>query len=76
MTPNQQGAMYSFAYNLGAGFYRAPNFESITRVCDSPAQWHDLPWIKAQFVKYRNPGTSVEAGLRLRREAEAELFCS
>ena len=75
MNSNQWGALYSFAYNLGAGFYRGDNFESITRVCDSPDQWNDHRWIEAQFVKYRNPGTSVEAGLRRRRLAEAALFC-
>ncbi|NEQ99702.1 MAG: lysozyme [Cyanothece sp. SIO2G6] len=76
MNDNQQGAIYSFAYNLGAGFYKNRGFESITRVCDSPDRWLDKAWIKEQFVKYRNPGTSAEAGLRRRREAEATLFCA
>lgn len=75
MTSSQRGALYSFAYNLGSGFYGAYNFESITRVCDSPDQWNDHRWVAAQFVKYRNPGTSVEEGLRRRRLAEADLFC-
>ncbi|NEP58798.1 MAG: hypothetical protein F6K31_17555 [Symploca sp. SIO2G7] len=75
MNINQRGALYSFAYNLGSGFYRGYNFESITRVCDSPELWQDHRWIAAQFVKYRNPGTSVEEGLRRRRLAEAALFC-
>ncbi|MBX2864070.1 MAG: hypothetical protein KTR27_10970 [Leptolyngbyaceae cyanobacterium MAG.088] len=75
MHSNQRGALYSFAYNLGSAFYRGYNFESITRVCDFPDQWNDHRWIEAQFVKYRNPGTSVEAGLRRRRLAEASLFC-
>ena len=75
MTNNQRGAIYSFAYNLGSGFYQGHNFESMTRVCDSPDLWQDHRWIAAQFVKYRNPGTSVEAGLRRRRLAEADLFC-
>lgn len=76
MNSNQRGAIYSFAYNLGSGFYRGENFESITRVCDSPDRWDDHAWISAQFVKYRNPGTSVEEGLRRRRLAEADLFCT
>lgn len=75
MNSNQRGALYSFAYNLGSGFYQGYNFESITRVCDSPDLWNDHRWIAAQFVKYRNPGTSVEEGLRRRRLAEAALFC-
>ena len=76
MNDNQRGALYSFAYNLGAKFYGGTNFASITRVCDSPERWGDKQWIKDQFVKYRNPGTSVEEGLRRRRVAEANLFCN
>lgn len=76
MNANQRGALYSFAYNLGAYFYGGADFQSITRVCDSPDRWTDLTWIKEQFVKYRNPGSSAEAGLRRRREAEAALFCT
>ncbi|MEM9007249.1 MAG: lysozyme [Cyanobacteria bacterium P01_F01_bin.86] len=76
MNDNQRGAIYSFAYNLGAGFYGGADFQSITKVCDSPEQWTDKVWITEQFVKYRNPGTPAEAGLRRRREAEADLFCS
>lgn len=74
MNDNQRSAIYSFAYNLGAGFYRGRNFTSITRVCDTPERWGDREWVTAQFVKYRNPGTSAEAGLLRRRRAEAELF--
>ena len=76
MNDNQKGAIYSFGYNLGCGFYGASGFASITRVCDSPERWGDKAWVEEQFVKYRNPGTSAEAGLRRRREAEADLFCS
>jgi len=75
MNDNQRGALYSFAYNLGANFYQAKNFESITKVCDSPTLWQDQKWVTEQFVKYRNPGSPVENGLRKRREAEAALFC-
>ncbi|MBD2145334.1 peptidoglycan-binding protein [Sphaerospermopsis sp. FACHB-1194] len=67
---NQQGALLSFGYNLGANFYGAKNFESITRVLKNQ-QWNE---IEETFVKYRNPGSSVEAGLRRRRLAEAKLF--
>lgn len=76
MNDHQKGALYSFAYNLGAHFYNGGNFQSITRVCNSPESWGDHEWITAQFVKYRNPGSAVEAGLRRRREAEADLFCT
>ena len=74
MSENRRGALYSFAYNLGAAFYGGPDFTSITRVCDSPDRWGDLAWVTEQFVKYRNPGSAAEAGLRRRREAEARLF--
>jgi GH24 family phage-related lysozyme (muramidase) len=76
MNENQRGALYSFAYNLGAHFYNGTNFQSITKVCNSMESWSNHEWISAQFVKYRNPGTSVEEGLRRRREAEAKLFCT
>ncbi|MDJ0511466.1 MAG: lysozyme [Crocosphaera sp.] len=75
MNDNQRGAIYSFAYNLGAAFYGGSGFASITKVCNSPHRWNDQAWVKAQFVKYRNPGTSAEAGLRRRRQEEAQLFC-
>ena len=67
---NQQGALLSFGYNLGANFYGAKNFESMTGVLQNQ-QWDQ---IEETFVKYRNPGSSVEAGLRRRRQAEAKLF--
>ncbi|MFH0783294.1 MAG: lysozyme [Pseudomonadota bacterium] len=76
MNENQRGALYSFAYNLGANFYGHAKFQSITKVCNSVERWRDKNWITEQFVKYRNPGSKVEAGLRRRREAEAKLFCT
>lgn len=75
MNQNQLAALTSFAYNLGAGFYRGANRQSITRVCDSPARWQDADWITAQFVKYCNPNDpNATAGLKRRRRAEASLF--
>jgi len=72
MTPEQQGAILSFAYNLGAGFYGdRSNFNSITTALSSKANWKDVP---AALYKYRNPGTNVEAGLARRRTAEGELW--
>lgn len=67
---NQRGALLSFAYNLGPNFYGASNFQTITRVL------RDKKWdeIEAAFLKYVNPGSRVEAGLRRRRQAEAKLF--
>lgn len=72
MNSNQHSALYSFAYNLGAGFYQGANFNSITRVCDSDDRWDDVAWVAEQFGKYTNHGL---AGLVRRRKAEAALFC-
>lgn len=67
---NQRGAILSFAYNLGAAFYGAPGFETISRVLRE-RRWDQ---IESALVLYRNPGSNVEAGLRRRRLAEAALF--
>ncbi|MEM6452925.1 MAG: D-Ala-D-Ala carboxypeptidase family metallohydrolase [Cyanobacteria bacterium P01_D01_bin.105] len=76
MNANQRAALFSFAYNLGPAFYGSgEDFASITRVCNSPEKWSNTAWIIEQFVKYRNPGTNAEEGLRRRRLAEADLFC-
>jgi len=70
LNANQQGALLSFGYNLGANFYGSDNFKSMTRVLRDK-EWDE---IEETFLKYRNPGTNVEAGLRRRRQAEAKLF--
>ena len=72
MSPEQQGAILSFAYNLGAGFVgdRA-NFNSINVALESKANWSKVP---EALYKYRNPGTSVEAGLARRRTAEGNVW--
>lgn len=72
MTDGQRGALLSFAYNLGAGFYGGDNFNTITkRLCEK--DWNNVP--DALFM-YRNPGSPVEAGLARRRRAEGELWKS
>ena len=70
MNENQQGALLSFSYNLGAGFYGSPNFNTITRVLKEK-KWSEVP--KALKL-YRNPGTNVEKGLLRRRIAEGTLW--
>jgi lysozyme len=72
MNENQQGALLSFAYNLGAGFYGSSNFNTITRVLKNK-EWSKVP--DALYL-YRNPGTKVEAGLARRRKAEGKLWVS
>jgi lysozyme len=70
MNENQQGAILSFAYNLGADFYGSPNFNTITKALKEK-RWGDVP---AALELYRNPGTKVEAGLLRRRKAEGALW--
>jgi len=70
MSENKQGALLSFAYNLGAGFYGNPDFSSITRVLRNK-EWDLVP---DALYRYRNPGTNVEAGLARRRKAEGALW--
>jgi lysozyme len=70
MNENQQGALLSFAYNLGADFYGSSDFNTITRVLKEK-KWTEVP--KALEL-YRNPGTKVEAGLLRRRKAEGALW--
>jgi lysozyme len=72
MNEKQQGALLSFAYNLGAGFYGSANFNTITRVLREK-KWNEVP--KALEL-YRNPGSKVEAGLLRRRIAEGKLWSS
>jgi len=70
MNENQQGAILSFAYNLGADFYGSPNFNTITKALKEK-RWGDVP---AALELYRNPGSSVEKGLLRRRKAEGALW--
>lgn len=72
MNQNQQGALLSFAYNLGSNFYGSDGFFTITR------HLRDKNWamIPKTLEMYRNPGTRVEAGLLRRRRAEGKLWVS
>lgn len=70
MNDNQHGALLSFAYNLGANFFGSPDFKTISLVLKEK-QWTKVP--DALYL-YRNPGTSVEAGLARRRIAEGDLW--
>ena len=72
MNDNQRGALLSFAYNLGADFYGASNFNTITRVLKNK-EWNKVP---ETLKLYRNPGSKVEAGLLRRRVAEGKLWSS
>jgi lysozyme len=70
MTEEMQGALLSFSYNLGANFYGASGFNTISRVLKEK-KWDEVP---AVLELYRNPGTKVEKGLLRRRIAEGKLW--
>jgi GH24 family phage-related lysozyme (muramidase) len=72
MSAQQQAAILSFAYNLGAHFYGSDGFATITRNLQQ-ADWGAVP----QTLKmYCNPGSPVEAGLLRRRTAEGDLWAT
>ena len=70
MPANQQSALISFAYNLGAGFYGAAGFETISKRLREK-DWRRVP---EALLLYRNPGSSFEVGLKRRRIAEGNLW--
>lgn len=70
MSANQQSALISFAYNLGAGFYGAAGFETISKRLREK-DWRRVP---EALLLYRNPGSSFEAGLKRRRIAEGNVW--
>ena len=70
MSDGKRGALLSFAYNLGAGFYGGDNFNTITKRLKNK-EWDLVP--DALYL-YRNPGSNVEAGLARRRKAEGEAW--
>lgn len=70
MSAEQQGALISFAWNLGWQFYGAEGFETISRRLREK-DWQKVP---DALMLYRNPGSAFEAGLRRRREAEGKLW--
>jgi lysozyme len=72
MNDNQRGALLSFAYNLGAGFYGGVGFNTISRNLREK-NWKAIP---ETLKMYRNPGSNVEAGLLRRRVAEGKLWGS
>ena len=72
MTDGQKGCLLSFSFNCGAHFYGSGGFNTITGALKDK-RWGDVPDALRLYV---NPGSSVEAGLRRRREAEIELWLS
>jgi len=71
MNANRRCALLDFAWNLGSDFYGDEvNFTSITR----DLQNHDWAQVPQTLLLYCDPGSSDEAGLRRRRQAEANLW--
>lgn len=70
MSGNQKSALISFAYNVGSAFYGSSGFSTISATLKE-RRWKDVP---SALMLYRNPGTSVEAGLKRRRLAEGKLW--
>ena len=71
MNDNQKAAIISFAYNLGSNFYGTSGFNTITKALSKKENWDDVP---TALLLYVNPGSSFEAGLKRRRQAEGELW--
>lgn len=70
MNEQLQGALLSFAYNLGSGFYNSDGFITISKTLKDK-KWAQIPSV---MYLYRNPGSNVEAGLARRRLAEGILW--
>ena len=70
MNDDMVSAMLSFVYNLGAYFYGAKGFATIS------ANLKKKQWglVAQSFLLYIDPGSAAEAGLLKRRKAEAELW--
>lgn len=74
LSDNQKGALLSFAWNAGADFFGDDNFGTITRVLRDAAASRNYSKLRNALLLYVNPGSSVEEGLRDRRDSEADLF--
>jgi len=70
LTPNRQNALVSFAYNVGWHFCGSADFVTISK----NLRESDYDAVPSAMMLYVNPGTSAEAGLRRRREAEGKLW--
>lgn len=68
VTPNQFGALVSFAYNCGI-----VNLQKSTLLKKVNLSPND-PSIRLEFIKWNKAGGKVLAGLTRRREAESNLY--
>ena len=70
MAEDQRCCMISFAWNLGEDFYGGTGFDTISRRLREK-DWAAVP---EAILLYCDPGSSVQAGLLRRRQAEAVLW--
>jgi len=70
MTPLMQGALISFAYNVGPCFFGSNGFGSITQALRGK-NWKAVPGCLALYI---NAGSPAEPGLRQRRAAEGDMW--
>ncbi len=68
LTPNQYGALVSFAYNLGDGALKQSTLRK--KVNLNPAD----PTIRDEFMRWVHSNGEVVPGLIRRRKAEADLY--
>jgi len=68
--PHRQAALLSFAWNMGARFYGADNFETISRVLRTKAYEE----MRSALMLYCKAGGQVLEGLQRRRTAEADMW--
>jgi len=73
MSPNQQSAIISFAYNVGENFYNKPGFETISAALSKVSTFGKVP---EALSLYNKSGGKKLNGLIKRRKAEAELWSS
>ena len=70
MNDEMKSSLLSFSYNLGAGFYGAGGFNTISKNLREK-DWKVIP---KTLELYINPGSNVEKGLLRRRIAEGKLW--
>lgn len=73
MSPNQQAAIISFAYNVGENFYNKQGFETISKALSKVSTFNKVP--QALSLYNKSNGKKL-GGLVKRRKAEADLWSS
>lgn len=70
MSEPMQGALISFAYNVGPSFYGTSGFNTITKVLRDK-NWSNM---REALLLYVNKNTAATIGLTRRRNAEADAW--